>query len=133
MYMNPDKYAVQLPIRTIIADGKIDKEGIKRYKTLIQSGASIKSLLVVKHPKKEFYAVLDGHHRYWAYKELGYHEIRCAIVKDYIGLGFYITKEGGFQPDPKITKYIRIPLKQFNQYMTDFIKNPETFFQKKEL
>ena len=129
--MNPDKYAVQIPLEKIIADIKIDEQGIERYKNLIQSGKTIKSLLVVKHPRKDFYAVLDGHHRYWAYKQLGYQNVNCAIIKDYIGLGFFITKEGGFQPDPKITKYLRIPLKQFTEYINEFIKNPENLLQKK--
>jgi len=132
IYMNPNKYAVQLPIEKIIADNKIHKQGVNRYKTIIKSGGTVKSIIVVKHPKKEYYAVLDGHHRYWAFKELKYKEISCAIIKDYIGLGFYITKEGGFQPDPKITKYIRIPVKQLTQFMNEFIKDPEKLFKKEE-
>ena len=36
-----------------------------------------------------------------------------------------LTKKGIFQPDPKITKYIRIPIKRFNKFIVDFVKNPE--------
>ena len=98
--------------------GKVDEQGIKRIINKVKSGESIKTIVVVKHPEKEYFAVLDGHHRFWALKELGISTIKCAVVEDNIGLGFYLTKEGVFQPDPKITKYIRIPLKRFNQYMT---------------
>ena len=107
----------------------MDTQGIKKIIKQIKLGKSIKSIVVVKHPKKEYYAVLDGHHRFWALKILGRTTIKCAIVEDYLGLGFYLTKEGIFQPNPKITKYIRIPLKRFNQYIIDFIKSPEKMFK----
>lgn len=136
-YSNPDKYAINLPSDKIIADKKVDKNGIQRYKDLIKSGKETKAIVVVKHPDKEYYAVLDGHHRFWAHKELEISTIKSAVIEDYIGLGFYLTKKGLFQPDPIITKYIRTPLKEFKKYMTDFIKNPEKMIQnnkrKKEL
>ena len=130
-YTNPEKYAVDLEIDKIIADKKVDIAGVQRYKDLIDSGVKTKSIVVVKHPKKEYYAVLDGHHRFCAYKQLGYSSIKSAVVEDFIGLGFYLTKEGRFQPDPKITKYIRIPLKRFNEFIVDFIEAPERFFNNK--
>jgi hypothetical protein len=127
---NPDKYAVELPINKIIADNKVDKKWIQNIIIHLKSGKPIKSIVVVKHPKKDYFAVLDGHHRYWALKELDINTIKCAVVEDYVGLGYYLTKEGAFQPNPKITKYIRIPIKRFNQYIYEFIKNPEKLFKK---
>jgi hypothetical protein len=127
---NPDKYSTDLPLKKIIANNKVDKQGIQRITNNIKSGESIKSIVVVKHPEEEYFAVLDGHHRFWAFKELGIPTIKCAVVEDNIGLGFYLTKEGVFQPDPKITRYIRIPLKRFNQYITDFLKAPEKLIKK---
>lgn len=120
-YFNPNKFAVDLPMQKLIADDKVDIIGVERFKKKIKSGDPIRSIVVVKHPRKDFFAVLDGHHRFWAYKELGYNSIKCAIVEDYIGLGYFITKEGGFQPHPKITKHVRIPLKRYNRYLIDYI------------
>ena len=127
---NPNKYAIELPINKIVADNKIEKKGIQKIINDIESGKSIKSIVVVKHPEKEYFAVLDGHHRYWALRELGKSTIKCAVVEDSIGLGFYLTKEGVFQPNPIITKHIRIPIKRFNQYFINFLKNPEKLFKK---
>ena len=127
---NPDKYAIELPISKIVADNKVEVKWVQQIINDIKCGKSIKSIVVVKHPEKEYFAVLDGHHRFWALKELGMSTIKCAVVGDSIGLGFYLTKEGVFQPNPIITKYIRIPIKRFNQYIIDFLKNPEKFFRK---
>jgi hypothetical protein len=131
-YSHPDKYSIDLPLEKIVAVDKVDMGGIQRIIHKVKSGESIKTIVVVKHPEKEYFAVLDGHHRFWALKELGMSTIKCAVVEDSIGLGFYLTKKGVFQPNPKITKYIRIPLKRFNQYITDFIKTPEKLIKKQK-
>ena len=123
--LKPDKYSVELPLNMIVADNKVEEEWIQKIIADIRTGQKIKSIVVVKHPKKDFFAVLDGHHRYWAYKKLKFPKIKCAVINDIYGLGFYLTKKGIFQPDPRITKYIRIPIKRFNKFIVDFIKNPE--------
>lgn len=128
-YSNPDKYSIEISLEKIVADEKVDLEGVQRFINEIESGENIKAIVVVKHPKREFYAVLDGHHRFWAQKKLGFTKINCAVVEDFFGLGFKMTKDGMFQPDPKITKYIRIPLKRFYSYINNFIKNPEKVSQ----
>jgi hypothetical protein len=92
---------------------------------MIKTGEKIKAIVVVKHPKKDFYAVLDGHHRFWAQKISGKKSIKCAVVEDFFGLGYHMTKNGLFQPDPRFTKFIRIPLKRFYSYINEFIKDPE--------
>ena len=74
--------------------------------------------------------ILDGHHRFWAQKILGYNKIKCAVIEDIFGIGFHLTKNGIFQPDPKITKYIRIPLKRIYSYITEFIDEPEKIINK---
>jgi hypothetical protein len=109
---NPDKYSVDLPINKIIADNKVDKKWIQELTDNINSGKTLKSIVVVKHPDKDYFA------------------IKCAVVNDFIGLGFFLTKEGIFQPNPKITKYIRIPIKRFNRYIYEFVKNPEKLLKK---
>ena len=129
-YIKPNKYAINIPIHKIISDSKIDKNGVNRIIKIIESGKKTKAIVVVKHPKKDYYAVLDGHHRYWAYRILRYRFIKCAIIEDFFYLGFYMTKNGLLQPDPRITKYIRIPLKRFYIYINDFIRNPEKLLKK---
>ena len=71
VFQNPEKYLVRVPIEEIVADTKVSREGVERYKQRIKSGEKIAPVIVVKHPKFEKYAVLDGHHRYYAYLELG--------------------------------------------------------------
>ena len=129
-YTNPNKYAQLIPTKKIIADLKVDLKGINRIVEQIESGERIKSIVIVKHPKKEYYAVLDGHHRFWAQKILGFNNIECAVIEDFIGLGFHLTKNGLLQPDPKITKYIRIPLKRIYSYINEFILYPEDIIKK---
>ena len=128
-YSNPDRYAEEIPLDKIVADLKVDVEGVNRIINMIESGEIIKTIVVVKHPKKNYYAVLDGHHRFWAQKALCYSNVKCAVVEDFFGLGFHMTKNGIFQPDPKFTKYVRIPLKRFYSYITEFIKDPEKLLQ----
>lgn len=124
-YTNPNKYAQNVNTKKIVADTKVDFDGVNRLIKIIESGVELKSIVIVKHPKKDYYAVLDGHHRFWAYKILNYKRIKCAVIEDIFGIGFHLTKNGYFQPDPKITKYIRIPLKRIYSYMTEFINQPE--------
>ncbi|MEF8848811.1 MAG: ParB/RepB/Spo0J family partition protein [Candidatus Thermoplasmatota archaeon] len=131
-YFNPEKYAIKIPIDKVVADKKIDETRVKQIKKILKSSEEIKPIVVVKHPKKDYYAVLDGHHRYWAQKEIGLEKIKCAIVEDDVGIGFFMTKNGILQPNPKFTKYIRIPLKRFYSFMSDFIKNPELLIKKQK-
>ena len=56
--------------------------------------------------------------------------IKSAVIEDFFGLGFHLTKNGIFQPDPRLTKYIRIPLKRIYSYITEFIEEPETIITK---
>ena len=129
-YTNPNKYAQYIITKQIVADIKVDLDGVNRLINQIESGRELKAIVIVKHPKKEYYAVLDGHHRFWAQKILGYNKIKCAVIEDIFGIGFHLTKNGIFQPDPKITKYIRIPLKRIYSYIAEFIDEPEKIINK---
>ena len=122
-YTMPEKYAVELSISKIVCDDKIDPDYVKH---LIDKGSEtpIKPIVVVKHPKKEVYAVLDGHHRFWAAKLSKAKTISAAVVDDYDGLLFELTKSGSLQPPPEFTKYIRVPIKLFVDYIAEFLKNP---------
>ena len=131
VFANPSKYLRRLPLEKIVADTKIYRQGVERYKRKIIKDEDIAPIIVVKHPTKEIYAVLDGHHRYFAYVELGIREIDCALASDYSSVVFYATKLGLFQPHPEITKNVRVPALQFHedleQFLSDFQKNPYRF------
>jgi hypothetical protein len=122
-YTMPEKYAVELPLNVIVCDEKIDPDYVKH---LMVKGSEtlVKPIVVVKHPAKQLYAVLDGHHRFWAAKLGGAETIKAAVVDDYDGLLFELTKSGSLQPPPEFTKYIRVPIKLFIESIAEFLKNP---------
>jgi len=122
-YTMPEKYAIKLQISKIVCDEKVDPDYVQH---LIIKGGKLpaKPIVVVKHPKKEVYAVLDGHHRFWAAKLSGVKTIPAAVVDDYDGLLFELTKSGSLQPPPEFTKYIRVPIKLFVDYIAEFLRNP---------
>jgi hypothetical protein len=125
LLLNPEKYEELVDTEKIVADKKIYHDGVKRYKQMIESGKDLGTIVVVKHPEKDLYAVLNGHHRYWAQKEMGVKQIGCAVVKDFIGPLFYLTKEGLLQPSPLYTQYIRVPFKKVKNYLEGFLNAPE--------
>jgi hypothetical protein len=122
-YTMPEKYGVELSLSIIVCDEKIDPDYVQH---LIEKGSEsqVKPIVVVRHPTKELYAVLDGHHRFWAAKLSGAKTIKAAVVDDYDGLLFELTKSGSLQPPPEFTKYIRVPIKLFIDSIAEFLKNP---------
>jgi hypothetical protein len=129
VFTHPEKYVVRLPLEKIVADSKVYLEGVEYYKQKIVNKEEVPLIIVIKHPNKELYAVLDGHHRYYAYFELGFTEIDCALAGDYSSVIFYLTKRGIFQPHSKITQHLRVPALQFHenleQFLADFQKHPD--------
>lgn len=121
VFLHPEKYTFCLPLEKIVADSKVDPEGIEFYKKKIRSNEKIEPLIVVKHPKKDLYAVLDGHHRYYAYSELGKKQIPCALAGDFSSVIFYLTEKGYLQPTSAFTKEIRKPIKQMHKNLKEFI------------
>jgi hypothetical protein len=114
-----------LEIEKIIADRKVFEYGVDDYKNQIRAGKDVGVITVIKHPKRDLYAVLDGHHRFWAHKSLGTSLIKCVVIQDFIGPLFFFTKEGYLQPTALFTKHIRIPFKRVKQFLEDFIKDPD--------
>jgi hypothetical protein len=123
VFINPDKYAVCLPIEKLIADSKVSRQGIEVYKKKIREKQKITPVIVVKHPKKDLYAVLDGHHRYYAYLELNIKEVKCALAGDYSSVLFYLTKNGYFQPSAESTEGVRQPIIRLHQNLKQFLAN----------
>ena len=122
VFANPEKYLIRLPIEKIVADTKVSPEAIELYKQKIKNGEKIPPIIVVKHPKFEVYAVLDGHHRYYAYSELGKKEINCALAGNFSSVIFYMTKNGYFQPKPEAEEETQKP-NQFHENLQDFLQN----------
>ena len=121
IFLNPKKYAVCLPLKKIVADSKVSREGIEIYKEKIRNNEKIDPLIVVKHPRRDIYAVLDGYHRYYAYVEMGKKEIDCALAGDYSSVVFYLTANGYLQPTVQFTKNIRHPAKRLHENLKDFL------------
>jgi hypothetical protein len=123
VFIHPLKYSVSLQIEKLVVDSKVSRQGIEFYKQKIASEEKIGPLIVVKHPRKELYAVLDGHHRYYAHLEMGKKEIDCALAGDYSSVIFYLTEHGWFQPIPEITEGIRHPAIKLHQNLKQFLTN----------
>ena len=141
IFLCPEKYSTSLPIDKIVADTKVYPDGIKRYKEMLTVGKQLRPIVVVKHPHENLYAVVDGHHRFFAQLEYGRKNIDCAVIPDFTGFMFNLTKDGWFQPHPTFTKHVRAPILDFHQkldqsinrelrqnmkqFLVDFQRNPE--------
>jgi len=115
VFFNPDKHRVDINVKKIIADKKVYHKGVERYKNILKSGRDIGTIVVVKHPEKDLYTVLDGHHRFWALKEMRFNEIKCAVIQDPFGLLFDLAKDGYLQPTVELTQHFVVPFKKFEE------------------
>lgn len=126
VFVNPEKYVMCLPVKKIVADSKVSREGVEIYIKKIKNHEKIDPLIVVKHPRKDLYAVLDGHHRYYALVEMGKRKIECALAGDYSSIIFYLTEKGYLQPTAQFTEKIRKPAKKLHEnlkaFLDEFIK-----------
>jgi len=122
VFFNPDKHSVNISIKKITADRKVYPEGVERYKSMLKLGRDIGTIVVVKHPEKDLYAVLDGHHRFFALKEMKFNKIKCAVIQDPFGILFNLTKDGYIQPIPELTQYLVVPLKRFEEQLNELKK-----------
>ena len=136
VFQNPEKYLVRVPIEKIVADTKVSREGVEGYKQKIKRGEKIAPIIVVKHPKFEKYAVLDGHHRYCAFLELGKKEVDCALSGDFSSVIYTMTKHGYFQPGAEVRKGIYEQVFKVHENIQEFLDNfsndPNTFGPKKK-
>ena len=123
VFQNPEKYLVRVPIKKIVADTKVSREGVDGYKQKIKKGEKIAPVIVVKHPKFEKYAVLDGHHRYYAYLELGKKEVNCTLGGDFSSVIYYMTQNGYFQPGAEVRKEIHKHFFQAHENIQEFLDN----------
>lgn len=122
-FAHPYKYCVKVDVNKIVAAPKLHKKGVEKYKEIILSGKAVRPIILLKHPHQDLYAVLDGHHRFYAYLELGITTVDAVIVRSSKVL-FGLTKKGYLQPTPRMTKYIHIPLLVFSRYVNKFIRQP---------
>ena len=129
-YFHPDRHAVEIPIYSIVTDDKVDEGYVSEMECRIEDLDRIRPIVVIKHPRENIYAVLDGHHRLQVHRRMGAETIRAAVVDDYIGLGFKLTAEGRFQPSARFTRQVRVPVKRFISQMETFLKDPKGMLRK---
>ena len=123
VFANPEKYLMCLPIEKIVADTKVSEEAVEMYKQKIRNHEKISPIIVVKHPKFDVYAVLDGHHRYYAYLEMGRREIECALAGDFSSVVFYLTEHGFFQPNMETKGEMQKPILRLHENVQEFLQN----------
>jgi|GEM_PF-2960269 len=120
--LHPEDFAETLPVTCIVADKKVDKKRVNHFLKALKAKEDVGTIVVVKHPKKKLYAVLDGHHRFWALKEFGAKTISCAVILDFTGLTYELTQKGFYQPSPEITKKLRVPIKKWGAETLSYLK-----------
>ncbi|MCK5631651.1 ParB-like nuclease domain-containing protein [Candidatus Bathyarchaeota archaeon] len=125
LILKPEKYQEWIDVKDIVADKKVYGKGVKEYIKAMKSGIDLRPIIVIKHPERELYAVLDGHHRYWAQKEVGILRIKCAVIHDLVGPLFFLTKEGYLQPTPLFTKHVRVPFLKLKVFLEKFLRDPD--------
>jgi hypothetical protein len=146
IFLYPEKYSTPLPIDQIVADTKVDAEGVTRYREQLAAGKPLRPIVVVKHPRKDLYAVVDGHHRFFAHVACGLTQIECAVIQDFTGFMFQLSKDGWLQPHPAVTRHVRVPILEFHdrldqtinrelrqtmkQFLADFNRNPEQLLER---
>jgi len=135
VFINPGKYSRPLPIEEIVADSKVSREGVEFYKKKRANNEKINPIIVVKHPRMDLYAVLDGHHRYWACREMGKKTIDSALAGDYSSVDFYLTENGYFQMSSEATEKIREPAKKLHENLKEFLDEfvNEQYIRKEDL
>lgn len=122
VFINPEKYSRPLDIQKIVADSKVSRQGVEFYKKKIANNEKMEPIIVVKHPRKDIYAVLDGHHRFHASYEMGKKTIDCALAGDFSRVNYYLTKNGYFQPNVKTTENLRQPAKKLHHNLKQFLE-----------
>jgi protein-tyrosine phosphatase len=131
VFIHPENHLICLPIEKIIADTKVNRRIVELYKRKIVTGERILAIVVIKNPGKDIYAVLDGHHRYFATLEMGIKEINCAFAGDFSGLVFTMAKYGFFQPATEIIEYTDLLIHgSIRHYFGTGFKDLRLFFQK---
>jgi len=125
----PKDWERWIEIDKIIADAKVYSDGVKMYEEMMKRDEETGLIVLVKHPSKDLYAVLDGHHRFHAYLKLGVKEVPCIVLPAMIGFLFDITKEGVLQPTEEFTKYVRVPFKKIESFLIRFLDRPEEFLK----
>ncbi len=118
-YTAPEEHCVELNVDDIVSDDNVDDEYAQQLAE--HDTSELPPIIVLKHPEKQLYAVLDGHHRLRAARIRKTKTIRAVVVDDYTGLGFDLTRRGMLQPSKEVTRYIRVPLKRFTEQMRSFL------------
>jgi len=121
VFIDPIKYSRRIATEKIVADSKVSRQGIEFYKKKIANNEKLDPIIVVKHPRKDLYAVLDGHHRYYAYREMGKKTVDSAIAGDYSSVNFYLTENGYFQPQIETTEKLIQPAKKLHENLKQFL------------
>jgi hypothetical protein len=135
IFLYPEKYSTLLPIDQIVADTKVDAEGVTRYREQLATGKPLRPIVVVKHPRKNLYVVVDG-----------LTQVECAVIQDFTGFMFQLSKDGWLQPHPAVTRHVRVPILEFHdrldqtinrelrqtmkQFLADFNRNPEQLLKR---
>jgi hypothetical protein len=120
----PDEYTYWVNLCDLECDVVIHPPKVRKFVELMKHGHKFPPIQVIRHPlwpEVKLCAVLNGHHRFFAYKVLGRKRIK-AIVIDGGGYGilYELTKRGVFQVNDKYQAFIRNPIEKW--FRKKFVK-----------
>jgi len=113
----PDEYTRWVNIDQLECDTVIHKPKLRKFVELMKDKKMrFPPIQAIKHPlwpKVKRYAVLNGHHRYFAYRVLKRKRIQAILVEGgSYGILYELTKRGVFQVNDTYQAVIRNPIEK---------------------
>lgn len=108
----------------------LDRKVVNSYKRKIKKGESIEPIKAVYDPVSDQYQIENGHHRFEAYKELGYKSIPMLVVNEGNAVTENFLQPPGaapIQPESP-SSYTEYQGKQFPVYSAEKIKKSQGAF-----
>lgn len=121
----PDDYTRWVRMDEIECDSVVHIPKVRKFIELLKEGKRFPPIQAIRHPlypEVRKYAVLNGHHRYFAYKALGRKRIQVIVIEGgTYGVLYELTKRGVFQVNDKYQAFIRNPVEKW--FRKRFIKD----------
>ena len=113
----PDDYTHWVRMCELECDSVVHIPKVKKFIELVKKGVVFPPIQAIRHPlwpEIRKYAILNGHHRYFAYKALGRKRIQVIVIDaGAYGVLYELTKRGVFQVNDRFQAVIRNPIEKW--------------------